>query len=78
MIIFKEILQKFQNVSCVVVVTSGSIVSKTYDLKSDIDVYVLTNANIPVKIREQIISEYSQKFEIGGEYLALVMNFLLW
>lgn len=69
MSIFKEILQAFQNISCVTAIAiGGSIAAKTSDLKSDIDTYVFTNANIPTKIRKQIIKQYSKKFEIGGKY----------
>lgn len=67
--IFSEILNRFQNFSQVeTIAVGGSISAKTCDNKSDIDIYIFVNENIPVKEREELIKKYSSKYEAGGEY----------
>ena len=47
---------------------AGSSLAKTADKSSDIDVYVFTKEDIPLKFREELIKPISSKYEIGGEY----------
>ena len=68
-IIFKDILQEFQNFQQVkAVAIGGSASAKTFDNKSDIDVYIFVEKDIPTSERENIIKKYSSKYEVGGEY----------
>ena len=68
-IIFKDILQEFQNFQQVkAIAIGGSASAKTSDNKSDIDVYIFVEKDIPTSERENIIKKYSSKYEVGGEY----------
>lgn len=46
----------------------GSSSAKTCDNKSDVDIYIFTENEISLEIRNQITKKYSTKYEIGGEY----------
>lgn len=58
--------KKFSQVKAIAV--AGSSLAKTADKSSDIDVYVFTKEDIPLKKREELIKPISSKHEIGGEY----------
>lgn len=67
--IFDEIIKifkRFEDVEAVAI--GGSSAAKTNDNKSDIDVYIFIKNDIPVEERENIIKEYSSKYEVGGDY----------
>ena len=58
--------KKYQQVKAVAIGGSGA--AKTFDNLSDIDVYVFNENDIPVSDREEIVRQYSSKYEVGGEY----------
>ena len=63
------ILQEFQSYQQVkAIAIGGSISAKTNDSKSDIDVYIFVDKDIPVIERESFVKKYSSKYEVGGEY----------
>ena len=67
--IFKIILQEFQSFRQVkAIAIGGSTSAKLSDNKSDIDVYIFVENDIPVEEREKSIKKYSSKYEVGGEY----------
>ncbi len=66
--VFEKIIEKLKSYPEVVAIAiGGSSANKTSDNLSDIDVYVFTKCEIPLRKRE-FIKEFSSKFEIGGEY----------
>lgn len=68
----KNIINKFIELPMVEsVAIGGSTTALTSDATSDIDVYIFTNSEIPIKDRENIITPISSKYEIGGEYFGL-------
>ena len=65
----KEFLVKFKNFSQIkAIAIGGSGTAKTSDTLSDIDIYIFIDKDIPVIERENLIKQYSSKYEIGGEY----------
>ena len=58
--------KKYQQVKAIAIGGSGT--AKTSDNLSDIDVYVFIENDIPVSDREEIVRQYSSKYEVGGEY----------
>ncbi len=58
--------KKYQQVKAIAIGGSGA--AKTFDNLSDIDVYVFIENDIPVSDREEIVRQYSSKYEVGGEY----------
>ena len=58
--------KKYQQVKAIAIGGSGT--AKTSDNLSDIDVYVFNENDIPVSDREEIVKQYSSKYEVGGEY----------
>ena len=58
--------KKYQQVKAIAIGGSGA--AKTFDKLSDIDVYVFVENGIPVSEREEIVKQYSSKYEVGGEY----------
>lgn len=69
-----EHFKKFPQVQAIAI--GGSASAKTNDKTSDIDIYVFTNKDIPVSEREKIIKNYSEKYEVGGEYFGSGDEFL--
>ncbi len=64
-----KIINEYKNFKQVCAIAiGGSGAAKTCDKMSDIDLYVFTDKNIPVKDREIIVKKYSSKYEVGGEY----------
>jgi len=57
---------KFNSVQAIAIGGSGA--NKTSDKLSDIDVYIFIEKNISISERENIIKQYSSKYEVGGEY----------
>ena len=65
----KEFLVKFKNFSQVkAIAIGGSGTAKTSDILSDIDIYIFIDKDIPIIERENLIKQYSSKYEVGGEY----------
>ena len=65
----KEFLVKFKNFSQIkAIALGGSGTAKTSDILSDIDIYIFIDKDIPVIERENLIKQYSSKYEVGGEY----------
>ena len=58
--------EKFEQVKAIAIGGSGT--AKASDNLSDIDVYVFVENDIPVSDREEIVKQYSSKYEVGGEY----------
>lgn len=64
-----DILNEFENFAQVkAIALGGSGTAKTSDNISDIDIYIFTETDIQVELREEIIKKYSSKYEAGGEY----------
>ena len=70
----KEFLVKFKNFSQVkAIAIGGSGTAKTSDILSDIDIYIFIDKDIPVIERENLIKQYSSKYEVGGEFVGQAM-----
>ncbi len=66
---FKNIIDEFKHFPQVqAIAVGGSQKANTADKKSDIDIYVFTDSDIPVKDRLALIKNYSSKYEAGCEY----------
>ena len=64
-----KILNYYKNFPQVkAIAIGGSNSAKTSDEVSDVDIYVYTTGEIPVKEREKFVKEISTKYEVGGEY----------
>lgn len=64
-----DILNKFVDLKEVeAIALGGSTTTKTSDNKSDIDVYIFSNSDIPIEKRIHILKPISSKHDIGGEY----------
>lgn len=64
-----EILNKFKQFPQVkAIALAGSRKANTADKKSDIDVDIIVDGEIPVEERLKLIKPYSSKYEVGGEY----------
>ena len=64
-----KILNEFQQLDGVEAIgIGGSSASGKTDKSSDIDVYLFTSKDIPIKKREEIIKKYSSNYEVGEEY----------
>ena len=64
----KEILEQYKSlVEVEAIAIGGSTTAKTFDNSSDIDIYIFSKTDIPIKTREGIIKPISSKFEIGGQ-----------
>lgn len=73
----KEILEKYIKIKEVkAIAIGGSTTAKTFDKASDIDIYVFSDTEIPLKNREEIIKPISSKYEIGGHYFGEGDEFL--
>lgn len=67
--ILNQILNEFQQLDGVEAIgIGGSSASRKTDTSSDIDVYLFTTKDIPIKKREEIIKKYSSNYEVGEEY----------
>lgn len=67
--IFNKIIdeyKKFEQVEAIAI--GGSSAAKTSDNASDVDIYVFTNKNIPIELRENLVKKVSSKYEVGAEY----------
>ena len=67
--------KKFNQVKAIAI--GGSTSANTSDKSSDIDVYIFTDSDIEVNLREELIKKYSSKYEVGGEYFGLGDEFLV-
>jgi len=66
---FREICGRYKKFSQTKAIgIGGSSAAKTSDLSSDIDLYVFTDKDIPVKDRLELAKEYSSKYETGSDY----------
>lgn len=66
---FNRIIDEYKNFPEVkAVALGGSGANNTSDNLSDIDVYVFVEKDIAVKNRENLVKQYSSKYEVGGEY----------
>ena len=67
--VFDKIIKRFTEFPAVQAVAAGGSTSvNTSDESSDIDIYVFTNGQIPLRERIELIKKYSSKYEAGGEY----------
>lgn len=77
-VLLKQIFDKYIEIPEVEsIAIGGSVMAKTSDVCSDIDVYIFSNDNIPLEKRNLIIKPISDKYEIGGEYFGSGDEFLL-
>ena len=75
---FNTIMQEFQNFSQVkAIAVGGSTSVKTSDNKSDVDVYIFVEQDIPINARKNIIKKFSSKYEVGCEYFGSGDEFLV-
>lgn len=58
--------KKFPQVRAIAI--AGSTKAKTADKKSDIDVDVFVDSDIPVEDRLALVKKYSSNYEVGGDY----------
>ena len=66
---FNEIIDEFKQFpQSVAIAIGGSQKADTADGKSDIDLYIFTEKEIPVDARLKLIKKYSSKYEAGCEY----------
>ena len=64
-----QLIEEFKNFQQVrAIAIGGSCAAKTFDEKSDIDVYVFVESDIKLSDRENFVKKYSTNFEVGGEY----------
>lgn len=67
--VFDKIIKRFTEFPAVQAVAAGGSTSvNTSDESSDIDIYVFTNGQIPLRERIELIKKYSSKYETGCEY----------
>ena len=75
---FNTIMQEFQNFPQVkAIAVGGSTSAKTSDNKSDVDVYIFVEQDIPINARKNIIKKFSSKYEVGCEYFGSGDEFLV-
>lgn len=58
--------KKFPQVRAIAI--AGSTKAKTADKKSDIDVDIFVEGEIPVEDRLKLVQKYSSNYEVGGDY----------
>ncbi len=76
--IFNEIINGFKGFEQVKsIAVGGSKSSNMSDGISDIDTYIFTDKEIPVKSRLELIKKYSSKYEVGCEYFGAGDEFLV-
>lgn len=66
---FNEIINEFKQFPQVLAIAiCGSRKAGTADIKSDIDIEVFVDNEIPKDERLKIVKKYSSKYEVGAEY----------
>ncbi len=66
---FNVIIDEFKQFPQVrAIAIAGSTKAKTADKKSDIDVDVFVDSDIPVEDRLALVKKYSSNYEVGGDY----------
>lgn len=66
---FDAIIDEFKRFAQVqAIAIGGSKKANTSDKKSDIDIYIFIDKEIPLNERLKTIKKYSSKYEAGGEY----------
>lgn len=66
---FKTIIDEFKQFPQVrAIAIAGSKKANTADKKSDIDVDIIVDGEIPVEERLKLVKKYSSNYEVGGEY----------
>lgn len=66
---FNAIIDEFKQFPQVqAIAIGGSKKANTSDKKSDIDIYIFVDKEIPADERLKIVKKYSSKYEVGGEY----------
>lgn len=74
----KNIVGQYKNFSEVrAIALGGSSAAKTADKASDIDMYVFVDKDIPIEKRKNLITKFSSKYEVGGEYFGAGDEFLV-
>lgn len=74
---YEKVVEQFKNFTQVkAIAIGGSSSAKTNDKSSDIDIYVFVEKDIPVIERENIIKNFSEKYEVGAEYFGAGDEFL--
>ncbi|WP_195262479.1 DUF4037 domain-containing protein [Clostridium sp. 1001275B_160808_H3] len=68
-LILEEIISDFKDIKEVAAISfAGSSTSQRNDNLSDIDIDIFTYSDIPIEIREKIISKYASYKEVGNDY----------
>lgn len=66
---FNAIIDEFKQFPQVrAIAIAGSTKAKTADKKSDIDVDIFVDGQIPVEDRLKLVQKYSSNYEVGGDY----------
>ncbi|MDI9218710.1 DUF4037 domain-containing protein [Clostridium tertium] len=77
-LILEEIISDFRDIKEVAAISfAGSSTAKRNDNLSDIDIDVFTYSDIPIEIRENIVSKYADYKEVGNDYWGQGDEFIL-
>lgn len=77
-LILEEIINDFKDIKEVAAISfAGSSTSKRNDNLSDIDIDIFTYSDIPIEIREKIVSKYANYKEVGNDYWGQGDEFIL-
>lgn len=67
--LFETIIDKYkQFLEVQAIAIGGSTAGNTSDNSSDIDIYIFITKDIPIEKRLTLTKQYSQNYEVGGEY----------
>lgn len=77
-LILQEIVNDFKSIEAIAGISfAGSSTSKRDDKLSDVDIDIFTYSDIPVELREKIISKYAGYKEVGNDYWGQGDEFIL-
>ncbi|WP_278599527.1 DUF4037 domain-containing protein [Clostridium tertium] len=77
-LILEEIISDFRDIKEVAAISfAGSSTAKRNDNLSDIDIDIFTYSDIPIEIREKIVSKYASYKEVGNDYWGQGDEFIL-
>ncbi len=77
-LILEEIISDFRDIKEVAAISfAGSSTAKRNDNLSDIDIDIFTYSDIPIEIREKIVSKHASYKEVGNDYWGQGDEFIL-
>lgn len=77
-LILEEIINDFKDIKEVAAISfAGSSTSERNDSLSDIDIDVFTYSDVPIEVREKIVSKYAKYKEVGNDYWGQGDEFVL-